>query len=229
MLLLNFFRSSIGLKIIMALTGLALFGFTVGHMAGNLQMFLAPEHINKYAAFLQGQKELLWMARIGLLVAVFLHIYAAVKLSALNAMARPVSYSDPAKSATRASVASRTMLLSGVVVMVFIVFHLLHFTGGFIQPDYFHYEDPAGRHDVYRMVFEGFKNPLISGFYIISVVLLGAHLSHGLMSMFRSLGLSSPAYRRQQELFANAFSALIVVGMAIVPFAVLIGLINPTY
>ena len=229
MLLLNFFRSSIGLKIIMALTGLALFGLTIGHMVGNLQIFLPKEHINAYAAFLQSQKELLWTVRIGLLVMVVLHIWAAIKLTALNTAARPVSYADPAKAATRSTLTSRTMILSGLIVLAFIVFHLLHFTVGYIQPDLYNFHDDLHRHDVYRMVIEGFRNPLISGFYVISVVLLGFHLSHGLASMFRSVGLSSPAWRKQQELFAAAFSSIIVVGMAIVPVSIVIGLINPTF
>ncbi|PTX97607.1 succinate:quinone oxidoreductase [Verrucomicrobia bacterium LW23] len=229
MLLLNFFRSSIGLKIIMALTGLALFGFTVGHMVGNLQIFLPKEHINAYAAFLQSQKELLWGVRIGLLVMVVLHIWAAIKLTAMNAAARPVGYNDPGKSATKATLASRTMIVSGVIVLIFIIFHILHFTVGSVQPQFYGLHDEAGRHDVYRMVIEGFRNPFISGFYVISVVLLGFHLSHGLSSMFRSVGLTSPAWRKPQELFAAAFSGIIVVGMAIVPIAIVIRLINPTF
>src|ERR1044071_10251200 len=159
-----------------------LFNFVVGHMLGNLQIFVGPESINRYGAFLQGLGELLWVARISLIVLVLLHIWSAVKLSAENKAARPIGYGN--YHPTGSSYASRTMLMSGLIIAAFIVYHLLHFTvqiqgiNGTGQ-DFRLLEDAKHRHDVYGMMVLGFKQPIVSLFYIVGMILLSLHLSHG--------------------------------------------------
>lgn len=216
--LLQFFRSTLGLKILMALSGVILFGFVFFHMLGNLQIFEGQDKLNAYAHFLQSNPELLWPARIVLLLAVFTHIGAGYGLWWHNKQARPIGYSG--NSATKASIASRTMAYSGTVVLLFIVFHLLQFTFQTIDPAYVTYMDGDHRHDVYRMVIEAFSNPWVAWFYVISVGLLCFHLSHGIASLFRSLGLSDETYMPTQIWLARIFSTVIFLGMVIIPLAV---------
>ena len=169
-LITGLFRSSLGKKYIMAITGFALFGFVVVHMLGNLQIFLGPEYINQYGYFLQSKPEMVWSFRLFLLAAVGLHIWAAIKLSAENKAARGRSYEN--FKVVAASYASRTMLVSGLVLFVFIVYHLLHFT---VQVDAINFtgesfgrlEDAKERHDIYNMMVIGFSNPIVSIFYIV--------------------------------------------------------------
>jgi succinate dehydrogenase / fumarate reductase cytochrome b subunit len=229
----NVFGSSIGKKFIMAITGLALFVFVALHMVGNLQVFLGPETLNRYGAFLQGNMELLWPARIGLLVLVLLHIWAAVKLSAENRAARPQPYAR--HEIVAASYASRTMLMSGLIIAAFIVYHLLHFTvqvpavnlvgqtklmptGSFVG-----LEDAKGRHDIFAMMVLGFQRPLVSLFYIIAMGLLFMHLSHGVSAMFQSLGFKSPTYGPLIARFSVIASWLIFLGYISIPIAILLG------
>jgi succinate dehydrogenase / fumarate reductase, cytochrome b subunit len=184
----NFFTTSIGKKIIMAVTGLALLGFVIGHMLGNLQIFVSQEQLNQYAATLQGMPGgLLWTVRFGLLVLVGLHVWAAVALTIENRRARPEGYHKP--GTIQATYASRTMRWSGFILLAFIIYHLLHFTAQVTDPSYRDLVDPAGLHDVYGMVIAGFSNIWISGFYILSMFLLAMHLSHGIASMLQTVGL----------------------------------------
>src|SRR5580765_56686 len=168
-LLTHIFRSSIGKKFVMAASGLALFGFVIVHMLGNLQIFLGPEPLNAYGEFLKSKPGLLWTARLGLLLMVILHVWAAIKLSLENKAARPVGYADTRVVA--ASYASRTMMWSGVIIFVFVVYHLMHFTLGITNPDYLQMEetlkDGTQRPDVFRMMIVGFSNVWVSGFYIL--------------------------------------------------------------
>jgi succinate dehydrogenase / fumarate reductase cytochrome b subunit len=219
--MLRFFHSTVGLKFVMAVTGALLFLFLIAHMTGNWLIFAGSDAMNSYAFFLKSKPAVLWGFRLGLLVVVALHIYSAITLTIRNRAARPRDYEQ--KDAAGASLASRTMMVSGIIVLAFIIFHLLHFTVGWIQPEYFALRDEE-RHDVFGMVVNGFRVPWVAGIYIGSMALVGFHLSHGLMSMFRSLGLSSPAYRRAQELFAMVFAAFIFVGMAVIPAAIVFGL-----
>ncbi|MEW6776129.1 MAG: succinate dehydrogenase cytochrome b subunit [Bdellovibrionota bacterium] len=219
--LLRTWKSSIGAKAVMAVTGLALFGFVVMHMLGNLQVFLGQEHINRYGHFLKNAPEILWPARLGLLAFVGLHILSAFRLSLENQAARPVQYAHQAT--IQASVASRYMLLSGMVLLAFIAYHLAHFTLGMTHPEHFHLVDAQGRHDIYSMVILGFQNVWVSGFYILAMLCLGMHLSHGVSSLFQSLGLNSAKYRPTLQLGSRAFAALIVIGNCSMPIAVLTG------
>jgi succinate dehydrogenase / fumarate reductase, cytochrome b subunit len=222
----NLFTSSVGKKFIMAATGLALFLFVFLHMVGNLQIFLGWEELNRYGAFLQGNVELLWPARIALLVIVSLHIWSAIKLTLENRAARPQPYAR--QELVAASYASRTMFMSGLIILAFIIFHLLHFTAqvraiNFTGKNFVDLQDAKGRHDVFAMVVLGFQNPWVSAFYIIAMFLLFLHLSHGLSAMFQSLGCKSPAYALLINRSAAVISWLIFLGYVSIPVAVLLG------
>src|SRR5256885_953871 len=191
----------------MALTGVVLVGFVIVHLLGDLQIFLGPEALNRYGNFLQTTPELLWPARIFLLVMVVLHIVAAIALTRENRAARPIPYAH--FEIVAASYASRTMFMSGLIVFIFIIYHLLHFTVQMPQinltgQDFRTLEDVKQRHDVYGMMVIGFRNPLVSGFYVLGVALLSLHLSHGISSLFQSLGLSNRAYGRFLDKLAMA-------------------------
>lgn len=208
----------------MAVTGVILVGFVVGHMLGNLQIFVGQDQLNAYAAALHGMPLLLWVARIGLLAAVGLHIWAAVVLTLDNRRARPESYR---KSDTlQATYASRTMRYSGIIVLAFIIYHILHFTARVTHPDYSELVDSAGRHDVYSMVIIGFSNPLISAFYILSMFLLAMHLAHGVGSMLQTVGLRSSGTRSMVGSLSMGLAAVIFVGNISIPLAVLFGFFN---
>jgi succinate dehydrogenase cytochrome b subunit len=220
------FTSSVGKKFIMAATGVCLFLFVFLHMVGNLQIFLGWEALNRYGAFLQGNTELLWPARIALLAIVTLHIWSAVKLTLENRAARPQPYAR--HEIVAASYASRTMLMSGLIILAFIIFHLLHFTVqvqavNMTGKNFTELHDSEGRHDVFAMVVLGFRNPVVSGFYIIAMFLLFLHLGHGLSAMFQSLGWKNQAYAPKIDCFARLFSWLIFVGYIAIPIAVLCG------
>jgi succinate dehydrogenase / fumarate reductase, cytochrome b subunit len=222
----NLFCSSLGKKYLMAGTGLLMILFVIGHLAGNLQIFLGPEAINRYGHFLQTNVELLWPVRIALIAIILVHIWSAVKLTMENRAARPVAYQQ--WEPTAASYASRTMMVSGVIVAVFIVYHLLHFTAMVqavnltgknfnAKPEFF---DAAGRHDIYKMMVVGFSQPLVCIFYIIGVGLLCLHLSHGASAMWQSLGWKKRAYGPCLDRMAKYGSALIFLGYVIIPISI---------
>jgi succinate dehydrogenase / fumarate reductase cytochrome b subunit len=220
----SFFTSSIGRKWVVALTGLALFGFVVGHLVGNLQIFIGPESINRYGAFLQGLGELLWLVRIGLLAMLVLHIVFTIKLRLESRAARPERYAVTKRLAT--SFAARMMMWSGLMVLCFIIFHLLHFTAQTVDPSYKEFHDSLGRHDVYHMMIVGFSSKAASAFYLVGVGLLAMHLNHGIQSLFQTLGWNSGKVRPLWEKGGQAFAWLIFLGYASIPVAVLAGLIK---
>jgi len=215
----TFFGSSIGKKVVMAATGFVLFGFVVGHMLGNLQVYLGPEALNAYGEALRHilHGTGLWIARGGLLVAVFLHIWAATSLTLTNLAARPVGYRE--WQARESTYASRTMVWSGPILLVFILYHLAHFTTGSVHPDFI-------EGDVFHNLVVGFMNPWASGFYILAMVALGLHLYHGVWSMLQTLGLSHERWNPLRRLVAGAFTALVVVGNISIPVAVLTGYVH---
>lgn len=228
--LLRFSSSSIGRKWIVAITGLVLFGFVIGHLLGNLQIFLgSSEPINRYGAFLRGLGELLWVIRLGLLAMVVLHIVFTIKLRLESRAARGVPYAVTQRRAT--SPAARWMLLSGLMVLCFIVYHLLHFTVqvpevNMLGQNFEKLHDAQGRHDVYRMMILGFSNPTASSFYLVGVGLLALHLNHGIMSMFQTLGLNSAKVRPLWEKGGPTVAWLIFLGYASIPVAVLAGIVK---
>ena len=220
----SYLSSSIGRKWIVALTGLGLFGFVVGHMIGNLQVFIGPEPLNRYGHFLQGLGELLWVVRLGLLAMLVAHVDFTIKLRLENRAARGTPYAVTTRRA--ATLPARMMALSGLMVLCFIVFHLLHFTAQKIDPSFLALHDDKGRHDVYRMMILGFQSKAASGFYIVAVGLLAMHLNHGIGSLFQTLGLNSAKVRPLWEKGGVAFSWLIFLGYASIPVAVLTGVLK---
>jgi len=217
---LRFWQTTVGKKAIMAVTGLILFGFIVGHLLGNLQIYEPPEKINHYSAFLKAHPDPLWAARITLLVSVILHIWSSFQLWLLQKEARPIAYVRKANIAS--SYASRTMMWSGPIILVFLIYHLLHFTFGTIHPG-----GPFDPHNVYNNVVFGFQVWPVSLFYIIAMIMLCYHLYHGLWSMFQSLGFSHPVYTPWLKLAAKVFAILIAIGNISIPVAVLAGFIKP--
>jgi succinate dehydrogenase / fumarate reductase cytochrome b subunit len=223
-MLLRLFTSSLGKKFLMAITGAGLFLFVIGHMVGNLQIFLGPEAINSYGHFLQTTPEILWPARIGLLAFVIIHIWASIALTLENRAARDSQYE--VKEVVAASLASRTMIWSGLIIFAFIVFHLAHYTLLIVHPEFRDLHDANGWHDIYRMMVLGFSNYWVSGFYVLSIGLLCVHLSHGASAMFQSLGLKNEAYTRAIDCFAKVAAVIIFLGYISIPLAVLAGLVK---
>ena len=217
---LRFWQTTVGKKAIMAVTGVILFGFVVGHLLGNLQIYLPPEKINHYSATLRSFPSLLWGARITLLIAVGLHIWSSFELWLLQRAARPIDYVK--KVNVHSTYASRTMLWSGPIIAAFVIFHLLHLTFGTVHPG-----GPFDEHNVYNNVVTGFQVWPVSLFYIIAMILLCYHLYHGLWSMLQSLGYSHPVYTPWLKLFAKIVAILIAAGNISIPVAVLAGFIKP--
>jgi succinate dehydrogenase / fumarate reductase cytochrome b subunit len=222
--LTRFYQSSLGKKYIMAVTGFALFVFVIIHMLGNLQIFLGPGPINSYAEFLKARPALLWTARIGLLAVALLHIVSALQLARANRAARPVKYEE--NKVVAAGLASQTILFSGLIILAFIIYHLLHFTVGVTHPELLQLRDSLGRHDVYRMMVIAFSNIGISVFYIVSMGLLLLHLSHGVSSLFQSLGLRRKAMVRGIDRFARVSALVIFLGNCAIVIAVLMGYVK---
>jgi succinate dehydrogenase / fumarate reductase cytochrome b subunit len=222
----RFYEAPIGKKVVMAITGVILFGYVVAHLLGNLQIYSSdPQQINHYAAFLHNPANagLLWGARLFLLAAVVMHIVASVQLWKLKRDARPQGYVK--KGDAGASYASRTMMWSGPIVAAFVIFHVLHLTAGAVVPLQDIGGDPT-QPDVHANVIHGFQNPLISGFYILAMILLCMHLYHGLWSMFQSLGFYHPRYTEKLKTGAKIFAILIAIGNCSIPLAVLAGLLR---
>ncbi len=222
-------NSSLGKKYIMGITGAALYGFVIIHTLGNLQIFLPPEAINAYGKLLKASPEILWGFRFGLLGMGLLHVWAAVTLTLANKLARPVDYLD--KKPLKATFASRTMALSGIIVAVFVVYHILHFTAHITHPEFAHYKtelDGQEVHDIYNMVVTGFQNRAVSGFYLLGVGLLCFHLSHGIQSLFQSLGLVTEGYRSWTTMLGKVTATAIFIGMAAVPLGVMGGVLKHT-
>jgi succinate dehydrogenase cytochrome b subunit len=214
---LTFYSTSIGKKVVMAITGLILFGFVIGHMLGNLQVFMGANQMNAYAAMLKANATLLWGVRIVLLVAVILHIVAAVQLTRMSQRSRPEGYHY--KDVIQADYAARTMRWSGPIIAVFVIYHLLHFTTGSVHPRF-------DVHDVYRNVISGFRVWPVALFYIIAMVALAFHLWHGVWSLFQTLGLINPKSDKIIHRLAAIATLALVIGFISIPMAVLAGLIS---
>jgi len=222
--LLLAYRSSLGKKYVMAVSGLLLFLFVIVHMLGNLQVYLGPEQMNNYAALLKSKPALLWSFRIGLFVLAVLHISSALQLASENRHARPERYAVGKPIAT---FASRTILVSGLILFAFIIYHLMQFTLGVTNPEYMQLRELAtGHHDVYRMTILGFSNPWVTAFYIISMGLLCLHLSHGVSSSFQSLGLRNKANVRGVQRFAQIAALVIFIGNCSIPISILTGVVK---
>jgi succinate dehydrogenase cytochrome b subunit len=215
----TFSGSTIGRKVVMGVTGVVLFGFVLGHMVGNLQLYLGPEALDSYSVFLHHvlHGSGLWIARAVLLASVGLHIWAATSLTLTNWSARPVGYRTTKR--LESTYASRTMVWSGPILGLFIVYHLLHLTLGTVHPSF----EPGA---VYHNVVAGFRVWPVSAFYIVAMIALGFHLWHGVWSMLQSLGLSHPRWNGLRRVCATVFTLVVVAGNLSFPLAVLLGLVR---
>jgi succinate dehydrogenase / fumarate reductase cytochrome b subunit len=232
-----FFESTVGAKMLVALTGVGLTLFTLFHMLGNLKLFQGPEAINHYAHFLKNDLGvLIWIARASLLAIFVLHIVLAVRLTLRSRAARRIPYQFHAY--VQATTASRTMIWSGLVLGLFIVFHLAHFTFGWVMGvevapgqyvNYLNLRDAHGDQDVYTMVVAAFRNPVISFLYIVSQLALFLHLSHGIQSSFQTLGLKNRRFVRAIRIFGVALAATIALGNVGIVAAVQAGVVRPIY
>ncbi|MDP1900305.1 MAG: succinate dehydrogenase cytochrome b subunit [Rubrivivax sp.] len=215
----GFIASSVGRKVIMAATGVILFAFVTVHMIGNLQAYLGAEGFNAYAKFLQTMLHGggIWMFRAVMLAVTVVHIWAAVTLTLDNRTARPVGYR--ALQPIASTWASRTMRWSGVILAVFIVYHLLDLTTGTVHASF----DPT---NPYANFVNGFKVPAVAGFYILAQLCLGLHMWHGVWSFTQTLGLAHPSYDSLRRAFASGLTLLVVAVNISYPVAVLTGLIH---
>jgi succinate dehydrogenase / fumarate reductase cytochrome b subunit len=215
----GFVRSSIGRKVIMASTGVILVLYVIAHMLGNLQVYGGPEGINAYGrflhTFLHGQA--IWIARAVLLAAVLLHIWSATSLTLTSRKARAVGYRE--RQWTDSTYASRTMRWGGVIILLFVIYHILHFTTGTVHPDFV----PG---DVYHNFVAGFRIVPVSIAYIVAMIALGLHLRHGVWSMFQTLGVSHPRYIRAAHVGAWVVAILVTAGNISFPLAVLAGIVK---
>lgn len=226
--LVRFYQSSIGKKIIVAVSGLLLIGFLVVHMLGNLLVYAGPDALNAYAKKLHDLGPLLWVARIGLLALAGVHIVATIQLTRANRAARNRQYAvDTARKATRAS---RTMIISGLTILAFVVYHILHYTAcvgnSYGNTASKRYWLTDGSKNVYNMVVDGFSWFPASAFYIIAMALLFSHLSHGFASVFQTLGLTTPKSRALIEIAGKGLALILFLGNISMPIAILAGLVK---
>lgn len=217
--LLTFWHSAVGKKVVMAITGIIGIGFVIGHMTGNLLIFRGAEAINAYGRFLHGPAgELLWVVRVVLIVAVILHVIAAYQLTQQSHAARPQNYvkREPQVS----TLASRLMRWGGLLLLIFIVFHILHFTTGTIRPGVF---VPG---DVYTNVVTSFQIWWVALFYVVAMIFLGLHLYHGAWSSFRTIGASGRSPNPLRRQIAAAIAFIVWLGFTLVPVAVFVGVVK---
>lgn len=221
-----FLRSTVGKKVIMAVTGLIWVGFVILHVAGNLQTFVGREKLNAYSAMLHGPAaELLWLLRVILIVSLVLHVLMAYQLTRLAHAARHTDYRNRAPQVS--TVASRTMRWGGVLLLAFIVFHILHFTTRQVDPGgWAHTMDAAGRYDIYGNVVASFRIWWVTAIYLVAMILLGLHLWHGVWSSGRSLGVARPSARPLRRRIAPILALALWLGFSIVPLAVAAGVIR---
>jgi succinate dehydrogenase / fumarate reductase cytochrome b subunit len=218
-------HTSVGSKYVMALTGLALIAFVIAHMIGNLLIFRGKEALNDYAHALESSPVLLWTARTGLLAVFVIHILLGIRLTLQNRAARPVPYAH-APDPVQGSWVARHMLLTGLVILAFVIYHLLHFTLGVTDPRDFKSvlaRDPKGYYDVAEMVVRGFAQWPVTLAYVVAQFFLGLHLWHGAGSWFQSLGLNHPKYAPTIAGFAVVVTTLLVVGNCAICLSILLG------
>jgi succinate dehydrogenase / fumarate reductase, cytochrome b subunit len=218
---LSFLDTTIGKKIAMALSGLVLFGFVIGHMLGNLQLFLGPEVFNHYATTLHGNFPLLWGTRVVLAVSIAVHISMALQLVSRSEAARPVAYR--VKKNQRTTFAALTMKMSGINLLLFVLYHLAHFTfPGVAMGPYEHRPFT----EAYSNVIHGFSVPWVVALYIVAMLSLGSHLYHGAHSLFQTLGLNHPSYNARAKMGAQVVALFITTGNIMLPLCVFFGVIR---
>ena len=216
--------TSLGSKVLIALSGLALAVFVVFHMLGNLQVFQGQDALNSYAAFLREMPMALWSARLALLAIVAAHIGLSIRLAIHNRQARPVDYVT--HRYRKASLASRTMALTGSLLLLFIVFHLLHLTAGMVDPAVHNRLDVRGQRDVFGNVVHAFQNPVLVLIYLVGQAVLGFHLSHSLSSSLQTLGMEHPMLDRLFRGAGPLIAMLVVIGNTAIVLAIAFGLVH---
>jgi succinate dehydrogenase / fumarate reductase cytochrome b subunit len=227
---IDLYATAVGKKYAMAVSGIALMGFVLFHMIGNLKMYLGAAELDHYAEFLKQllyplapKESVLWILRAGLLGMLVLHLHAAWSLTMLNRAARPVKYQS-ARDYEEASLASRSMRLSGIVVVAFLAWHLLDLTFGVVNT--LGTDGEFVRSEVYANVVRSFQRWPVAVFYVVANLLLGLHLSHGAWSIFQSLGWNNPRFNSWRRAFARGFAAVVVIGNVSFPIAVSIGVVR---
>lgn len=221
---LGFTTASVGKKVLMAITGIILIGFLIVHLIGNLQLFVGQEALNKYAETLQSLGMLKWGFRLFLLILAAVHVWKGVVLWLENQRARPVGYKR--EDTVQASLSSRTMIYTGLMIFAFVVYHLMHFTMIVTNPEYASLKDSLGRMDVYTMVITGFSNYFIAAVYLCAMFLLAYHLSHAAESFFQTMGWNNDKYLPKLKFLSNLFAIVIFLGYASMPIAVLLDYIK---
>jgi succinate dehydrogenase / fumarate reductase cytochrome b subunit len=222
---LRFWRSAVGKKWVMAVTGIVLLAFVLGHMIGNLKVYLGAGPLDHYAEWLRTLGEpalprtvLLWIVRVGLISAFFFHILSAAQLTRMNHRARPTKYESPRDYAA-ANFASRTMRWTGVIVGLFLIFHLMDLTWGNANPSFV-------RGNTYENVIHSFQRVPVAIVYIFANLALAVHIFHGAWSMFQSLGLNNPKWNHARRTFAIGFATIIAIGNVSMPLLVVTGVVS---
>lgn len=212
-----FYQSTIGKKMVMAATGLVWLGFVMGHVLGNLLIFQGPAAINGYAELLKSSALILWGVRAVLLISLLLHVHAAATLTIRNRQARPERYDR--HETTTSTWSALTLRVGGVILLVFLVFHLLHLTTGTLHPAF----SPV---DAYNNVLIGFSVPAVAGFYLLAMAALALHLHHGVWSFFQTMGWNHPHLNPLRRWVATALAVVVPLGFSAIVFAVAFGLVR---
>ena len=213
----NFYRSTIGKKLVMAVSGLVLVGFLIVHLVGNLLVFVGPAAYNGYAAALKANPVLVWGVRGVLLVAFVVHIVAAFQLMRVASAGRPVGYAKYEPEAS--TLASRTMKWGGIAILIFVILHILHFTTGTIHPDFV-------APDIHHNVVTAFVSPVTAVLYLAAMLALGMHLYHGVWSVFQTLGVNNPTVGGVRRRIAGALAIVLYGGFSLIPLAIMLGLVR---
>jgi succinate dehydrogenase / fumarate reductase cytochrome b subunit len=222
--LIAFYQSSIGKKYVVAVTALLLILYVLGHLLGNLQIYMGPDRINAYAKFLHDLGPILWVVRVILIAAFVTHIAATIQLAHENRLAKPQKYAVAGYQ--RSTIASRTMIVSGLIVLCFVIYHLLQFTLQVTDPEFRKVHDSLGRHDVYRMLILGFRHPLVSLFYVVGLFLLTTHLTHGFASVVQTLGINNRKIANFVSIGGQTLAWVVFAGYVSIPVTILFGIIR---
>ena len=218
MLIMQLLRNTVGRKMIVAVSGLLLIGFVVAHLLGNVTIFFGTEALNAYGVHLRRLGPLLWSFRIGLLAAVVVHIYFGLLLTLENRAAKSTAYAR--NKPRRATLAGKSMIYSGLLLAVFVVYHLLHFTFRTTNPEISHFIDAAGRPDIFQMVVLSFRQPFISLLYLVGMAALGLHLMHGIGSFFQTIGANDEDSLPLLGRFGQVAALLLALGFSSIPILI---------
>ncbi|RJQ47053.1 MAG: succinate dehydrogenase/fumarate reductase cytochrome b subunit [Nitrospiraceae bacterium] len=220
------FKNTVGRKIVMAVTGLLMFGFIIGHLLGNTTIFTGPDGINAYAEKLRNLGPLIWIMRVIMLVMVSLHVFFGVQITLEDNAAKPGSYAM--KRNLRSTFASRSMIWTGLLIAGYLIYHLLQFTFHVINPEISSMKnfDSLGRHDVFSMLVHGFQSVLVSSVYIAAMIAVALHLAHGIQSLFQTLGLNNDSSLPAIEKAGLITAVILFLGYVSIPAAILAGIVK---